>query len=116
MEYKAVLKDYRGSARKARLVVDLVRGKSVIEAQKILFLSKQKVAKQMYKLLNSAVANAKDLAAGTNDADLVVSKAYANEGRTAKRFRPRAQGRATTILKRSCHIYLFVKDITKEGE
>ena len=61
MEYKAVLKDYKGSARKARLVVDLVRGKSVPMAQKILFLSKQKVAKQMYKLLNSAVANAKDL-------------------------------------------------------
>ncbi len=116
MEYKAVLKDYKGSARKARLVVDLVRGKSVPVAQKILFLSKQKVAKQMYKLLNSAVANAKDLSDGVSDGDLVVSQAFANEGRTAKRFRPRAQGRATRILKRTCHISLFVKDMRQEGE
>ena len=116
MEYKAVLKNYKGSARKARLVVDLVRGKSVPAAQKILFLSKQKVAKQMYKLLNSAVANAKDLTDGVNESDLVVYKAFADEGRTAKRFRPRAQGRATHILKRTCHISLFLKDMSQEGE
>jgi len=115
MEYKAVLKNYRGSARKARLVIDLIRGKEFTQAQKILFLSKQKVAKQISKLLKSVIANAKNLTDGVKEEDFYVLRVFADEGRTSKRFRPRAQGRATTIRKRYCHISVYIASSEKEG-
>jgi len=93
------------SARKARLVTDLIRGRSVPEARTILAFSKRAVAEDVEKVLRSAVANAEsrpDL--HWNGDDLVVLTAYVDEGPTLKRFRPRARGRASAIRKRMCHI------------
>jgi len=93
------------SARKARLVTDLIRGRSVPEARTILAFSSRAVAKDVEKVLRSAVANAEsrpDL--HWQGDDLVVAAAYANEGPTLKRWRARARGRVARIRKRTCHI------------
>jgi ribosomal protein L22 len=102
---RAQAKYVRSSARKARLVTDLIRGRSVPEARTILAFSTRAVAKDVEKVLRSAVANAEsrpDL--HWNGDDLVIVAAVADEGRTLKRFRPRARGRASSIHKRTCHI------------
>jgi large subunit ribosomal protein L22 len=102
---RAQAKYVHSSARKARLIVDLIRGRSVPEARTILAFSKRAVAEDVEKVLRSAVANAEsrpDL--HWNGDDLVVVSAYADEGPTLKRFRPRARGRASAIHKRMCHI------------
>jgi len=93
------------SARKARLVTDLIRGRSVPEARTILAFSTRAVAKDVEKVLRSAVANAEsrpDLL--WNGDDLVVVTAVADEGPTLKRWRARARGRVARIRKRTCHI------------
>jgi large subunit ribosomal protein L22 len=93
------------SARKARLVTDLIRGRSVPEARTVLAFSTRAVAKDIDKVLRSAVANAEsrpDL--HWNGDDLVVVAAYADEGPTLKRWRARARGRVARIRKRTCHI------------
>jgi ribosomal protein L22 len=93
------------SARKARLVTDLIRGRSVPEARTILAFSNRAVAKDVEKVLRSAVANAEsrpDLH-WVGD-ELVVAAAHADEGPTLKRWRPRARGRVARIRKRTCHI------------
>ena len=93
---------------KARRVVDLVRGLGVEEALDLLRFAPQAAAETVYKVLQSAVANAQT----TEDLDvddLVVSVALVDEGPTMKRWRPRAQGRATRILKRTSHITLVVQ-------
>ena len=93
------------SARKARLVTDLIRGRSVPEARTILAFSNRAVAKDVEKVLRSAVANAEsrpDLHWAGDD--LVVAAAYADEGPTLKRWRARARGRVARIRKRTCHI------------
>jgi len=93
------------SARKARLVTDLIRGRSVPEARTILAFSNRAVARDVEKVLNSAIANAEsrpDL--HWNGDDLLVSTAFADEGPTLKRGRPRARGRYARIMKRTCHI------------
>jgi len=93
------------SARKARLVTDLIRGRSVPEARTILAFSNRAVAKDVEKVLRSAVANAEsrpDL--HWQGDDLVVFAAYADEGPTLKRWRARARGRVARIRKRTCHI------------
>ena len=93
------------SARKARLVTDLIRGRSVPEARTILAFSKRAVAKDVDKVLRSAVANAETHPDRHWSGDtLVVATAYADEGPTLKRFKPRARGRADRIQKRTCHI------------
>ena len=95
------------SASKARLVLDLIRGKSVAEARTILQFSERGAADAIIKVLDSAVANA----ANNNDIppeELFVATAYADEGPTLKRWRPRARGRATRIRKRTCHITIIV--------
>jgi large subunit ribosomal protein L22 len=102
---RAQAKYVHASARKARLVTDLIRGRSVPEARTILAFSKRAVAEDVEKVLRSAVANAEsrpDL--HWNGDDLVVATAYVDEGPTLKRFRPRARGRASAIRKRMCHI------------
>jgi ribosomal protein L22 len=93
----------RSSARKARLVCDHIRGKSVPEARAVLAFAPRGVAKDWSKLLNSAVANAEHNYELIGD-ELRVKEAYADEGPTLKRFRPRAMGRATPILKRTAHL------------
>lgn len=97
----------RVSAYKAREVLDLIRGKDVQSAIGILRFSERDAAIVVGKLLRSAVANAEhnDGIAGE---DLYVSACYADEGKTIRRFRPRARGRATRIRKRSCHITIIV--------
>jgi ribosomal protein L22 len=102
---RAQAKFVRSSARKARLVTDLIRGRSVPEARTILAFSSRAVANDVEKVLSSAVANAEsrpDL--HWNGDDLYVASAFVDEGRTLKRFRPRARGRASAIHKRTCHI------------
>jgi ribosomal protein L22 len=93
----------RTSARKARLVSDHLRGRSVQEARAILAYAPREVARDWSKLLDSAVANAENNHELLED-DLIVRDAYADEGPTIKRFRPRAMGRATSIRKRTSHL------------
>ena len=93
------------SARKARLVTDLIRGRSVPEARTILAFSNRAVAKDVEKVLRSAVANAESRPElHWQGDDLVVVAAYADEGPTLKRWRARARGRVARIRKRTCHI------------
>jgi large subunit ribosomal protein L22 len=102
---KAQAKYVRSSARKARLVTDLIRGRSVPEARTVLAFSARAVARDVEKVLRSAIANAEsrpDL--HWNGDDLVVVTAFADEGPTLKRHRPRARGRVNAIMKRTCHI------------
>ena len=102
-EIRATAKYVRVSARKARLVADLVRGKGVADAQAILAYSTRAAAHPVRKVLQSAIANA-DHNAAMDPRDLVLSRVTVDEGPTIRRFRPRAQGRATRINKRTCHI------------
>ena len=104
---KATAKTVRIPARKARLVIDLIRGKNVAEAFGILKFIPRSGAYLIEKVLKSAVANAEnnfDL----DVEDLYVSEAYVNEGPTLKRFRPRAKGSASPINKRTSHITVVV--------
>jgi large subunit ribosomal protein L22 len=104
---RAQAKWVHSSARKARLVTDLIRGRSVPEARTILAFSQRAVARDIDKVLRSAVANAEsrpDLL--WNGDDLIVVTAYADEGPTLKRWRARARGRVARIRKRTCHITL----------
>jgi ribosomal protein L22 len=100
---RAHAKYVRTSARKARIVCDHIRGKSVAEARAILQFAPRAVARDWAKLLNSAVANAENNHELVAD-DLRIKEVYADEGPTLKRFRPRAMGRATQIRKRTSHL------------
>jgi large subunit ribosomal protein L22 len=100
---EATAKFVRVSARKARLVADLIRGKAVPEAQAILAFSTRDAATPVRKVLESAMANA-DHNAGLTVGDLYITRVTIDEGPTMRRFRPRAQGRASRINKRTCHI------------
>ena len=93
---------------KARRVVDMVRGMTVEEARPLLKFAPQAAAETVLKVLNSAVANA-ETTEGLSTGDLVISVAQVDEGPTMKRWRPRAQGRATRINKRTSHITLVVQ-------
>jgi ribosomal protein L22 len=104
---RAHAKYVRSSARKARLVCDHIRGRSVEEARAILAFTPRAVAKDWSKLLESAVANAEHNHELDGD-DLVVKAAHADEGPTLKRFRPRAMGRATPIRKRTSHLTILL--------
>jgi ribosomal protein L22 len=108
---KAHAKYVRTSARKARLVADHVRGKSVVEARAILAHTPRAVAEDWEKLLNSAVANAEHNHELLGD-DLHILSITADEGPTLKRFRPRAMGRASRIRKRTSHLSIALT--TKE--
>jgi large subunit ribosomal protein L22 len=104
---RAQAKWVHSSARKARLVTDLIRGRSVPEARTILAFSQRAVARDIDKVLRSAVANAESRPDLQWDGDdLVVVTAYADEGPTLKRWRARARGRVARIRKRTCHITL----------
>jgi ribosomal protein L22 len=100
---RAQAKYVRTSARKARLVCDHIRGKSVAEARAILAFTPRAVAQDWIKVLESAVANAEHNHELIGE-DLLVHSVYADEGPTLKRFRPRAMGRATRIRKRTAHL------------
>jgi large subunit ribosomal protein L22 len=99
----------RVTPRKARRVVDMIRGMPAEKAQAVLSFAPQAASAPVGKVLASAVANAGQ--AGSTDASaLVVSRAWVDEGPTLKRFRPRAQGRGYKILKRTSHITVIVSD------
>jgi large subunit ribosomal protein L22 len=96
--------------RKARLVADHIRGRSVPEARTILAFTQRAAAHDIEKVLKSAVANAEaNPNRRWNGDDLVVAEVYIDEGPTLKRYRPRARGRASQILKRTCHITIKVE-------
>jgi ribosomal protein L22 len=100
---KAQAKYVRSSARKARLVLEHMRGKSIADARAVLRYSPRGVARDLERLLDSAVANAENNHDLVGD-DLFVKEVYADEGPTLKRFRPRAQGRAYRVRKRTSHL------------
>jgi large subunit ribosomal protein L22 len=109
---RAVLRDIRHTPQKARRIVDLIRGQRADEALSILKFAPQAAGQDVFTLLNSAVSNAKAKNPAIRDAsELWVVEALVDEGRTMKRFRPRAQGRGFRILKRSSHISVAVSDV-----
>lgn len=105
---KAILRYVRVSARKARLVADLVRGRDVSDAIEVLSFAEKKTAPILKKIVESAVANAEQAARRDREAfdidQLYVKTILVDQGPTLRRFRPRAQGRATKILKKTSHI------------
>jgi len=113
MQAKAVAKSVRIAPRKVRLVIDLIRGKEVGEAIAILRHTQRGASPVVEKLINSAIANAEHNYEMDPD-NLYISEAFVNEGMTLKRFRPRAQGRATQINKRTSHITVVLSE-KKEG-
>ncbi len=108
---RATLKYLRTSAYKVREVLDLIRGLDVDDARHVLQFSERGPAREVLKVLNSAVANAEHTLNIPAD-ELYISIAYADEGPTIKRWRPRARGRATRIRKRTCHITIIVARLT----
>lgn len=111
MEATAKLRFARGSARKARLVLDTIRYKKVSDAQKLLRFSRRRAAVQIAKLLDSAIANAQVKEPKLDLNQVFVTTAMADEGPQMKRFMPRAQGRAFMIRKQTCHISLEIQSI-----
>ena len=110
---RAVLRHYRMSAYKARQVLDMIRGQDVDRAQEMLAATPREAARVISKVLASAAANARHND-GLDPGELFVSACFADEGATAKRWRPRARGRATRIRKRSCHITVIVSRLPEE--
>lgn len=110
---KATASTVRIAPRKVRLVVDLIRGKEIGEALAILKLTQRAASPVVEKVLNSAIANAEHNYEMDVE-NLIVSEVFVNEGPTMKRFRPRAQGRASAINKRTSHITVVVSE-KKEG-
>src|SRR5699024_4810117 len=113
MQAKAVAKSVRIAPRKVRLVIDAIRGKNVGEAIAILRHTRRGASPVVEKVLNSAVANAEHNYEMDTD-NLMISEVFVDEGATLKRFRPRAQGSASLINKRTSHITVVVKE-KKEG-
>jgi large subunit ribosomal protein L22 len=114
MKANAKARHVRQSPYKVRRVLDLVRGLPVDEARVVLEHTPRRAADPILKCLDSAVANAEhNLAAEAEE--LVVVEAFADEGPTLKRWRPRARGRATRIHKRTCHITIIVADSEEDA-
>jgi large subunit ribosomal protein L22 len=109
MEVRATAKYIRLTPRKVRLVIDAVRGKDAADAIALLALMPQRAAKEVRKVVKSAVANAENNFE-IDPEGLVIKRIFADEGPTLKRFRPRAHGRVSPILKRSSHITVVVDE------
>jgi large subunit ribosomal protein L22 len=107
-QVRAEAKWVRTSARKARLVLDHIRGRTVPEARTVLAFTSRAAAKDIEKVLRSAVANG-EANHGLDGDRLVIVKAYADEGPTLKRWQPRARGRVNRIFKRTCHITIVLE-------
>ena len=110
---RAQAKWVRTSARKARLVLDHIRGRSVPEARTILAFTSRAAATDIEKVLRSAVANA-EANHGLDGDELVVESAFADEGPTLKRWKPRARGRVNRIRKRTCHVTLVLTEVEQQ--
>ncbi|WP_049567463.1 50S ribosomal protein L22 [Streptomyces sp. SBT349] len=113
MEARAIARYIRVTPMKARRVVDLIRGMNATEAQAVLRFAPQAASVPVGKVLDSAIANAAHNYNHTDVDDLFIKEAFVDEGPTLKRFRPRAQGRAYRIRKRTSHITVVVS--SKEG-
>jgi large subunit ribosomal protein L22 len=113
MRVRAQAKWVRTSARKARIVLDHIRGRSVPEARTVLAFTSRAVATDIEKVLRSAVANA-EANHGLDGDELIVEAAYADEGPTLKRWKPRARGRVNRIRKRTCHVTLVLVEQPEE--
>ena len=107
---RATAKYVRIAPRKVKLVIDLIRGKKVSEAQAILMYTPKAASEVVLKLLNSAVANAEYKLDLDRDS-LYVAEVFANQGPSFKRYMPRAQGRAFSILKRTSHITIVLDQV-----
>ena len=114
MEARAQARYVRVTPMKARRVIDLIRGLPAAEAQAILHFAPQAASEPVGKVLDSAIANATNNFKLDPDT-LVVREAYVDEGPTLKRFRPRAQGRAYRIRKRTSHITVVVESVTADS-
>ena len=112
MQVKAEARWVRLSARKARVVLQHIRGRSVPEARTILAFTQRAAAHEIEKVLKSAVANA-EANHGLIGDELVIAATYADEGPTLKRWRPRARGRVNRIFKRTCHITIVLGEDPK---
>jgi large subunit ribosomal protein L22 len=112
---RAEAKWVRVSARKARVVLEHIRGRSVPEARTVLAFTQRAAAQDIEKVLRSAVANA-EANHGLIGDELVVHAAYADEGPTLKRWRPRARGRVNRINKRTCHITILLGEDPRQHE
>ena len=110
---RAVLRNAPGSASKVRVVLDLIRGLDVQSAREVLEFCERDAATTVGKLLDSAIANAQNNHE-QNPEELFVSACFADEGRTAKRFKPRARGRAGKIFKRSSHVTIIVSRLPED--
>ena len=108
----AIARYVRISSRKVKIVIDLIRGKSVKEAEAILRYTPKAATEPVLKLLKSAVANAENNLELNRD-DLYVAEVYANQGPTLMRYRPRAHGRASRIRKRTSHITIVLDQQAK---
>jgi large subunit ribosomal protein L22 len=113
MEARATVKYVRTSPRKMRRTVDMIRGQHVEEARRMLRLSPLGASRDVDKLLNSAVANAEQRPGVIAD-NLVVARAWVDDGPTLRRFRPRAYGRATRVRKRTSHVTVVVETMGDE--
>ncbi len=113
MEATATLRYLKASPQKVRLIVDLVRGKKVEEALQILRFTRKAAAKDLEKLVRSAVANVEQKDNAPDVDDLVVSKIYVNDGPREKRVQPAPMGRAYRIQKRKAHVTVHVSDEVK---
>ncbi|WP_375401019.1 50S ribosomal protein L22 [uncultured Amnibacterium sp.] len=117
VESRAKVRQIRITPQKARRVVDLIRGRQAVEALAILKFAPQGASEAVYKLVASAIANAQVKADAENTAldpaDLFITQAFVDEGTTLKRFRPRAQGRAFRINKRTSHITVVLSTPTE---
>jgi large subunit ribosomal protein L22 len=111
---RAQAKWVRTSPRKARVVLEHIRGRSVPEARTILAFTTRAAATDIEKVLRSAVANA-EANHGLDGDDLVVEAAYADEGPTLKRWKPRARGRVNRIRKRTCHVTLVLAEVPEQS-
>jgi len=108
MAWRAKFKYARGSARKSRLIVDMIRGRGVQDALNILKFTPNLAAVQVRKVLTSAIANANEAEANVDK--LVVATVFVDEGPVMKRFQPKDRGRAHSILKRTSHITVVVEE------
>jgi large subunit ribosomal protein L22 len=112
---RAQVRHLRCSARKARVILDHVRGMSVMQAQATLQFSPRAAARDVLGLLKSATANARENHS-IDQSELVIDHCYADEDRTLKRFKPRARGRASSIHKRMCHVTIVLRHVPVAAE
>jgi len=104
---RAVARFVRLGSRKVGQVLDLIRGKGVLEAYQILKFTRRRAAKTVEKVLKSAVANSRS---GADDPNLFIAEAYVGQGPVLKRISPRAMGRAAIYRRKTCHIYIVVEN------